>query len=109
MILGYVVRPKADRDIGDISDYITEHGSLDMALLFLSEMYETLALIASQPAIGWPCKVNVPQLQGARTFRVSERFADYLIFYRRFENRIEILRVLHGARDLEGLFGQGDV
>ena len=62
-----------------------------------------------KPAIGWPCKVNVPQLQGARTFRVSERFADYLIFYRRFENRIDILRVLHGARDLEGLFGQGDV
>lgn len=40
---------------------------------------------------------------------MSERFADYLIFYRRFEDRIEILRVLHGARDLEGLFGQGDV
>jgi len=105
---GYVVRPKADRDIDDLADYIAEHGSLDTALLFLSEVYETFALIASQPAMGWHCKVKHPQMKTARTFRVSERFADYLIFYQPYEDRIEIVRVLHGSRDLAGFFSQSD-
>lgn len=47
-------------------------------------------------------------MKTARTFRVSERFADYLIFYQPYEDRIEIVRVLHDARDLAGLFSEGD-
>ncbi|MGH9942446.1 MAG: type II toxin-antitoxin system RelE/ParE family toxin [Pyrinomonadaceae bacterium] len=29
---------------------------------------------------------------------------NYLIFYQPFEDRIDILRVLHGARDIESIF-----
>jgi toxin ParE1/3/4 len=36
-------------------------------------------------------------------------FANYLIFYRMRSNSIEIVRVLHGARDIEGARGgEGD-
>jgi toxin ParE1/3/4 len=105
---GYVIRPKADRDIDDLADYIVEHGSLDTALTFLSEAYEAFALIASHPEMGWHCKVKLPQLKTARTFRVSERFGDYLIFYQPFEDRIEIIRVVHGSQDLVELFRNGD-
>src|SRR5436309_1485230 len=30
----------------------------------------------------------------------------YVVFYRPVENTIEVLRVLHGARDIEGIFAE---
>ena len=35
-------------------------------------------------------------------------FQDYLVFYRVEEEQIEILRVLHGSRDLEGILSTLD-
>lgn len=59
--------------------------------------------------VGWHCKVRHPQLMTARTFRVSERFDKFLIFYQPYDDRIEILRVLHGAQDLVALFNREGV
>ena len=42
-----------------------------------------------------------------RQWRVKD-FKDYLIFYRIQDARVEILRVLHGARDLEGILSNLD-
>ena len=42
-----------------------------------------------------------------RQWRVKD-FKEYLIFYRIQDDRVEILRVLHGARDLEGLLSNLD-
>jgi plasmid stabilization system protein ParE len=47
--LAYVVRPRADRDIDDVADYRAEPASLEIALLFLAEVYEAFGLIATQP------------------------------------------------------------
>ncbi len=104
MTFGYVVRPKADRDVDDLADSIAEFSGLDTALVFLSDIHDTFALIATQPDMGWPSKIAHPQLRAARTFRVSDRFDEILIFYLSSGDRIEILRVLHGAQDLPVLF-----
>jgi toxin ParE1/3/4 len=105
--VGYVIRPKADRDIDDILEYLAEEASLDMALQFLSEIRETFGLLATHKEMGWLCKVRRhPQLSGARTFRVSGRFENYLIFYQPYQARVEILRVVHGSQDLQELFDQ---
>ena len=109
MRLDYVVRPRADRDIDDIADYLAEEAGLDTALQFLSEVYETLALLATQHNLGWLCKVHHRQLSSARTFRVSARFEKYLIFYQPYSEHIEILRVVHGSQDLEELFSKEGV
>jgi toxin ParE1/3/4 len=101
---GYVVRPWADHDIDGIADYLVEQSGLDIGLRFVSDVYETFALPGSRQEIGWRCKVRHPQLMTARTFRVSERFDKFLIFYQPYQDRIEILRVLHGAQDLAALF-----
>jgi toxin ParE1/3/4 len=101
--LRYVVRPQADRDIDNIADGLAENASLDTALQFLAELYETFGLLADQKHLGWPCKVRHPQLVNARTFRVSSRFEKYLVFYQPYDERIEILRVVHGARDITAL------
>jgi len=79
-----------------------------LGLRFLSDVYETLALLASQRAMGWHCKVGHLQLRAARVFRVRSRFENYLIFYLPYQDRIEILRVVHGSQDLEALFTKGD-
>jgi toxin ParE1/3/4 len=101
---GYFVRPQADRDIDEIADYMAEKAGLEVGLRFLSDLYETLALLASQRAMGWPCKLQHLQLRAARVFRVSARFENYLIFYQPCPDGIEILRVVQGSRDLETLF-----
>ena len=106
MTFGYVLRPQADLDIDNISDYLVEHAGLDTGLQFLSDIYETFATLTLHPEMGWPCKVRNLQITNARVFRVSARFEKYLIFYQLIQGRIEILRVLHGAQDLAALFGR---
>jgi len=102
--LGYSIRPKADLDIDEIADYLTEQSSLNTALRFLSEAHQSFALIARQPGIGWRCKMHNPRLKTVRVFRVSAPFENYLIFHQRRGIRIEILRLLHGSQDLENLW-----
>ena len=70
MKFGYVIRPRADRDMDEIADYLAGEAGLDIALQFLAEIYETFGLLATQQQIGWPYKVRHPQLVTARTIRV---------------------------------------
>lgn len=45
----------------------------------------------------------VPAAMGeVRQWRIKD-FQEYLVFYRILDERVEILRVLHGARDLDGI------
>ena len=44
-----------------------------------------------------------PAAHSMRVWRV-EGFERYLILYRSVEHRIDIVRVLHGSRDIAGLF-----
>ena len=101
MSFGYVVRPRADRDLDEIADYLAGEAGLDTALRFLQEAYETFALLSAQVDMGWPCRLKHPDLKSARQFRVSESFDKYLIFYQPHKDRIEILRLLHGSQNLE--------
>jgi plasmid stabilization system protein ParE len=56
--------------------------------------------------MGWACKIGHPQFESTRTFLVSSRFDEYLIFYRPYEDRIEIMRVVNGTQDLKALFSK---
>ena len=55
-------------------------------------------LVAGQPLLGRLCPELAPNL---RSFPVG----NYVIFYRPIDNGIEVARVLHGARDIDSLFG----
>jgi toxin ParE1/3/4 len=103
---GYVVRPKADLDLDEIADYLTQQSSLDTGRSFLDEAQRTFALLATQPDMGWRAEYNDSRLTGVRAFRVGAPFTNFLIFYQPRGERIEILRVLHGAQDLETLFSR---
>jgi toxin ParE1/3/4 len=98
----YVLKPKADLDVEVHADYLANHAGLEVALRFLSSCDQTFALLAKQPNIGWHSRLRHAALHGVRIFRVSG-FETMLILYRPLADGVEILRVVHGSRDLEAL------
>jgi toxin ParE1/3/4 len=54
------------------------------------------------PALGSVWESDHPELAGLRVLPIRG-FENYLVFYRSMADRIEIVRVLHGARDLDSL------
>ena len=97
----YVVKPKADRDLDDQADYLAED-SIDLALRFFDAAHSTFKLLATQPNMGWRSRVQYPGLEVLRVFRVTG-FEDMLILYRPLPEGVEILRVVHGSRQLRAL------
>jgi toxin ParE1/3/4 len=61
-----------------------------------------LLRIEKNPRSGAKCGFSVDELQGIRRMPIAG-FPRHLIFYRADEEEIRILRVVHGARDLESL------
>ena len=97
-----VLRPKADQDLDDQAYYYATNASPEVAHRFLLAADETLALLADQVQIGWKPKLSHPELEGVRVFRVKG-FARILILYRPIDDGIEVLRFIHGSRDLYAL------
>lgn len=77
--------------------------SEEAAERFLKSAQETFELLRSQPDMGVLSKYRNPLLAGVRMFPVKD-FPKHLIFYRPLQDGIEVLRVIHGARDIPALF-----
>jgi toxin ParE1/3/4 len=101
-----VIRPRADRDLDEIAGHFVQNASLDLGLRFLAEAHNTLSLLATQPDMGWRCRLRPPEFRSVRVFRLVEPFDRVLIFYRPAADCIDILRVLHGMQDLEARFSR---
>ena len=54
------------------------------------------------PGMGEQRESTNPRLDGLRVWRI-DGFPNHLIFYRPIEGGIEIIRVLHGARDIDAV------
>ncbi|HEX9868974.1 MAG TPA: type II toxin-antitoxin system RelE/ParE family toxin [Candidatus Tectomicrobia bacterium] len=65
---------------------------------FLDILHEKFVLVAGQPLLGRLRPDLAPNL---RSFPVG----NYVMCYRPIDNGIEVARVLHGARDIDSLFG----
>jgi toxin ParE1/3/4 len=98
----YLVKPKADRDLDDYADYLAIEASLDVALRFFDAAYSTFALLATQPNMGWHSRIKHPGLEALRVFRVNG-FEHMLVLYRPLSKGVDILRVVHGSRNLRSL------
>ena len=94
------VLPRAQRDLDDQAWYFAENANLEIALRFLACARATFELLAGNPQIGRACRI-AGQV-GVRVFRVCD-FEKLLVFFRVDGERVLVLRVLHGARDLEAL------
>jgi toxin ParE1/3/4 len=99
---------RAVRDVVEIADYLaTQRTSLEAGDRFYDAVDRTFRRLARMPRIGTLWGDEDPELEEIRFFPVT-RYRRYLVFYRPIGDGIEILRVLHGARDLRRILRGGD-
>lgn len=94
--------PRARADLVGCYVWIGERAGVENALRFLKAVDATLARLAQFPGIGAPHPTGHIRLAGLRCCRVSG-FDRYLLFYRAPDERIELIRGLHGARDIRSI------
>jgi toxin ParE1/3/4 len=85
-------------DLGAIVDYLRRENA-DVALRFAEAAQATLARLAEFPGLGSLKHFRSPRLRGVRSYAVRG-FPNHLILYRAMEAAIDVLAVVHGARDL---------
>ena len=88
--------PRARADLREIWLYIARDNP-EHATRFLRSIDEKCRTLADFPMMGRSRPELGPEL---RSFPVGH----YAIFYRPLENGVEIVRILHQARDIEVLF-----
>jgi toxin ParE1/3/4 len=96
-------RPQVIRDLIDLATYIAEN-NLDKSDRFLHGAEETFKQLGQMPQLGKKCQFNNSRLQNVRQIAVKG-FRKYLIFYQITAGEVEIIRVLHGSRDIETILG----
>ena len=100
------IRPAARRDLEAVADYLTDHASEQVARRFTEAAYKSFAQLLKQPHLGRVQEWLASRLRGCRRWRVAKPFDVYQVFYCPSETRIDVVRVLHGARDIEAVFGE---
>ncbi len=88
--------PSARRDLLEIFYYIREDNP-PAALAFVRKLRERCDFLARFPAMG---SMRDDLLPGLRCLTVR----NYVLYFRASADGIEIVRVLHGARDAEVVF-----
>lgn len=95
-------RPEVRHDLIANAEYIAQ-GNLRAALRFLDSVEATILFLADNREAGQRFTSSDPRLSELR-LRTVDGFRNYVIVYRLLNDGIEIVRVLHGARDIDALF-----
>jgi toxin ParE1/3/4 len=90
--------PRADSDI-DVCFYWIAKDNPAAALRFLDAIELTCDALSRMPGIGSPRYAEIPLVHGGRVLAIKD-FENYLLFYLEHENCVDVIRVLHGARDI---------
>jgi toxin ParE1/3/4 len=101
-----IQRAEAQEDLADAFAYIGQD-NLDAALRFLDAAEKTFQQLAMMPGIGERFPSDRPELAGVRRIGISG-FKKHQVYYRPIDHGIEVLRVLHGARDAERILGSDE-
>jgi toxin ParE1/3/4 len=94
------LRPRARLDLAEIWAYIAED-SPDHADRLAAKFDRQFRALARHPNMGRPRPELSPALRSIPVGR-------YVIFYLPLKRGIEVVRVLHGSRDLAALFQEGE-
>jgi toxin ParE1/3/4 len=99
--MAHRVAPQADADLDDIWLYVAKRsGSMDVATRLIDAITSRFYLLSNFPYVGRARDEDFGA--GSRSARVGE----YVIVYCVDGQDVLILRVVHGRRDLEALFGK---
>lgn len=86
----------AKDDLRNIWEYVAQYNP-ESANKLIKDITKKFSLLRDYPLMG---KTQDALLINLRSFA----FKDYLIFYQPIDGGVEILRVLHGSRDIESIF-----
>ncbi len=93
--------PQSKKDLTAIFRYYTSEAGLTVARRFIVDANSAFQRLADMPHMA-PLydDAYIRHLEELRVFPISG-FEKYLVFYRPVKDGIEIIRVIHSARDLE--------
>lgn len=98
---GYFLSRDADEDLQDIFNHTREAWGEAQAATYTHELFALFDLIANTPAIG---RVRGELGEDIRSFPHGR----HVVFFTAWHGEIAILRVLHGSRDIDAIFGNYD-
>lgn len=93
--------PKALEDLDNIWLYIAQD-NLAAADRVIEAAYRVCKHLAEHPELGVMRHFSEPSLANIRSLVIPD-FPKYLLFYRTTPAAVEVVRVLHGARDIENI------
>jgi len=93
---------EASQDLAEIFDYLDQRNEA-AADRFYDAVEKTVQQLLRSPTLGECCRFRNPAVKGMRVWQVTG-FPNHLIFYRPNGEQLEILRILHAARDYAKMF-----
>jgi toxin ParE1/3/4 len=100
--LEIVIRTTARREIKAHGVYLEKHAGPHVTGRFLTAVQQSFETLARAPKAGVLCEFRKPALRRVRRWPVNG-FENWLIFYIPKRNGVEIVHIIHGARDILGL------
>ena len=97
-------KPQVIRDLLELATYIAED-NLDISDRFLAAAEQTFKQLSKMPEMGKTYGFTHPKLANVRQ-QVIKGFKNYLVFYRLVDSKVEIIRVIHGARDIAAILDE---
>jgi toxin ParE1/3/4 len=91
-----VITEAARQDVLDQAEYYRDRRTPDTADRWLLRTRKAFEFVAANPGLGEEVR------PGLRAWRV-EKFKQHLVIYRATPERVEIVRVAHGASDLDAI------
>ena len=93
----------AANDILEQADWYESQANARLGKRWESAVSQALLPVVRNPRSGAPCTFKAVELRSLRRIPIAG-FPRHLVFYRAEKDTVLILRVIHGARDLESLF-----
>jgi antitoxin ParD1/3/4/toxin ParE1/3/4 len=94
----FKLTPQAEADLDQIADYLLAEAGTAVAVRIVTEIRDEFRKLSEMPGMG---HYNEDLLDSRHRFWTMY---SYLIVYRWQTSPIQIIAVVHGARDLPGLF-----
>jgi toxin ParE1/3/4 len=94
-----VIRPQAESDLIEHAVFLGQDSPV-VAQRFLDAVDRVLADLVRMPALGRQREFGDSRLTGLRSYLITA-FESYIVFYLPTDSGIDVVRVLHGAQDIE--------
>lgn len=99
------IGPEAQTAIDEIAAWLFDHASADVARRFVKQLEATFIFLERHRGAGSVFLADDPRLYEIRVWP-TKGFPNHLIYYRALTRGIEVVDVIHAARDYPRFFGE---